>query len=340
VKKAEAAQTAVQFAQADQAAAPAAQPAASDQAPGQAAKTDAAASSDTQAGVKPDNTTTGTKPTQCSTGGATGDTATCTAVAPTPATKPDVSKRYGNGETAAQIAVGRGAPAGTLITGPGNSQPHKVTACGKPNNKSGGVDVHAVKSYDASACQPTAIQPTTQTQVTQVCGQKTTVTTSTQVVGVLHGKNEHLMTNPKSAHFTKHDDTKAVSTETETKVEATGETCGTSPQTPPVITVTPAPVVTPVTVAPVTSGAVNTAPATQGSSSTTPSQNASGVLGANATINKPKPASGVLGSVANVAGGTLPFTGFPVWVAVLLALALIAAGLMVWRRGSSTPTRI
>ena len=64
------------------------------------------------------------------------------------------------------------------------------------------------------------------------------------------------------------------------------------------------------------------------------------MLGANATITKSKPAGGVLGSVANVAGGTLPFTGFPVWVALLIALALIAAGLMVWRRGSNGPTRI
>ena len=216
------------------------------QSPGQSKKAGAAASSDTQAGVKPSSTTT--KWTHCRTGGAGTGTATCTAQAGTPATKADVSKRYGNGKTAAQIAVSRGAPDGTLITGPGNSQPHKVTACGKPNNKSGGVDVHAVKSYDASACQPKTTQPTPpaeQTQVTQVCGQKTTVTSSTQVVGVLHGKHEHLMTNSKSAHFTKHDDKKVVETKTETKVEATGETCGTSQPTTPV---TP----TPVTPAPVT----------------------------------------------------------------------------------------
>ena len=329
------------------------------QSPGQSKKAGAAASSDTQAGVKPSSTTT--KWTHCRTGGAGTGTATCTAQAGTPATKADVSKRYGNGKTAAQIAVSRGAPDGTLITGPGNSQPHKVTVCGKPNNKSGGVDVHAVKSYDASACQPKTTQPTPpaeQTQVTQVCGQKTTVTSSTQVVGVLHGKHEHLMTNSKSAHFTKHDDKKVVETKTETKVEATGETCGTSQPTTPVTPtpVTPAPVTpAPVTPAPVTPAPVTPAPVTpapvrrlrsrpaaanaQGSPNTSPSQNASGVLGANATIVKPKPAGGVLGSVANVAGGTLPFTGFPVWVALLLALALIAAGLMVWRRGSS-PTRI
>jgi hypothetical protein len=328
--------------------------------PGQSKKAGAAASSDTQAGVKPGSTTT--KWTHCRTGGAGTSTATCTAQAGTPATKADVSKRYGNGKTAAQIAVSRGAPNGTLITGPGNSQPHKVAACGKKSNKSGGVDVHAIKSYDASACQPkTATPPAEQTQVTQVCGQKTTVTTSTKVVGVLHGKHEHLMTNPKSAHFTKHDDKKVVATTTETKVEATGENCGssqtpgnttttttvtTTPVTPvaPVTPGTPAPVApvtpAPVTPAPVTSGGVNGTTGSQGTSNAAPT-NASGVLGANATIKKSKPAGGVLGTVTNVAGSTLPFTGFPVWVALLLALALIAAGLMVWRRGSnSTPTRV
>jgi hypothetical protein len=373
-KKAEAAQTQVQPAQA-QTAAPAQSSATAspsgDQSPGQAKKDDVAASSSTQAGVKPSSTTT--KWTHCRTGGS-GGTASCTAQVGTPATNADVSKRYGNGKTAAQIAVSRGAPNGTLITGPGNSQPHKVTACGKPSNKSGGVDVHAVKSYDASACQPKTTQstpPAAQTQVTQVCGQKTTVTSSTQVVGVLHGSHEHLMTNPKSAHFTKHDDKKVVATTSETKVEATGETCGSSQPTTPVTPspvapapVTPAPVIpapvapAPVTPAPVAPAPVTPAPvspvtpapvtpaqgtagaATQGSSNASPSQNASGVLGANATITKSKPAGGVLGSVANVAGGTLPFTGFPVWVALLLALALIAAGLMVWRRGSNSPTRI
>ena len=195
-----------QAAKADGAASAQADAQSDNQAPGQAKKADAAASSDTQPGVKPDSTTTHW--THCRTGGAGTSTALCTAEAGTPATKPDVSKRYGNGRTAAQIAVARGAPNGTLITGPGNSQPHKVTACGKPNNKSGGVDVHAVKSYDASACQPAATQPTTPRS--RRCAGKTTVTTSTQVTGVLHGKAEHLMTNPKSARFSKRDDAKVI----------------------------------------------------------------------------------------------------------------------------------
>jgi hypothetical protein len=265
-KKDEAAQAQVQLQAQQQAAAQSStsQTQSDHQAPGQAKKADVSASSsaDTEAGVKPSSTTT--KWTHCRTGGVGTGIATCTAEAGTPATKADVSKLYGNGKTAAQIAVSRGAPDGTLITGPGNSQPHKVTACGKPNNKSGGVDVHAVKSYDASACQPTTAQQTVQAQVTQVAQA-------------------------------------------------------------PVASAPVAPAPAPVAPAPITSSAVNAAP----------TQNAGGVLGANATIVKPKPAGSVLGTVSNVSGATLPFTGFPVWVAFLVGLGLIAAGLMTWRRGSS-----
>jgi hypothetical protein len=274
-KKDEAAQAQVQLQAQQQAAAQSStsQTQSDHQAPGQAKKADvsASASADTEAGVKPSSTTT--KWTHCRTGGVGTGIATCTAEAGTPATKADVSKLYGNGKTAAQIAVSRGAPDGTLITGPGNSQPHKVTACGKPNNKSGGVDVHAVKSYDASACQAQTTQSTAQVQVTAA-------------------------------------------------------------------PVAPAPVVSasvasaPVAPAPVVPAPVTPAPATQGTSNVAPTQNAGGVLGANATIVKPKPAGGVLGTVSNVSGSTLPFTGFPVWVVLLVALGLIAAGLTAWRRGA------
>jgi hypothetical protein len=128
--------------------------------PGQAKR----ASASVQAGVKPSATTS--KWTHCTTGGSGGGAATCTAQLGTPNVGADVSKRYGNGTTAAQIAVGRGAPDGTLITGPGNSQPHKVTACGKPGNRSGGVDVHAVKSYSGSACAQTKAAVSVQSSAT------------------------------------------------------------------------------------------------------------------------------------------------------------------------------
>jgi hypothetical protein len=56
------------------------------------------------------------------------------------------TKLYGNGKTAGEIARSRGASGDTKLHGPGNSQPHKVVACGKRHE----VDVHAVKSYSAS----------------------------------------------------------------------------------------------------------------------------------------------------------------------------------------------
>ena len=107
-----------------------------------------------EAGAKPTSATAkGNKPTSCTTGGGAGSSATCTssgttAATPQTAAKPDSSKRYGKGTTAAQIANSRGAPAGTQVYGPGNSQPHKVLDC-KRNHW---VDVHAVKSYSTASC--------------------------------------------------------------------------------------------------------------------------------------------------------------------------------------------
>jgi hypothetical protein len=84
--------------------------------------------------------------TSCTTGGGNGSSATCQSGT---STKPDASKQYGNGKTAAQIANGKGAPSGTTITGPGNSQPHKI--CGR--------DVHAYKGGDCSQQQHGQEQP-------------------------------------------------------------------------------------------------------------------------------------------------------------------------------------
>jgi hypothetical protein len=101
----------------------------------------------TSAGVKPSNSTE--KNTWCKTGGS-GASTTCTRN-PHGTNPPDSSKRYGNGQTAAQIATSHGAPAGTDVYGPGNSQPHKV--CGKNGHF---IDVHAVKTYVGVDCSATA----------------------------------------------------------------------------------------------------------------------------------------------------------------------------------------
>jgi len=172
------------------------------------------------------------------------------------AAKPtDTSKQYGQGKTtAAQIANSRGAPAGTPLTGPGNSQPHKVAVRPHKKNRSGGVDVHAVKSYKTAAC---ATQQSAQVTI----GQTQSTTIQAGVAG--------------SAAVT-------------TTAAATAQT---------------------------TAGA------------------AAGVQATIARPGKGHGAGGVLGAVTRlgVAGtrSTLPFTGFPLWMTVLIALGLISGGLVV-----------
>jgi hypothetical protein len=62
-----------------------------------------------------------------------------------------------------------------------------------------------------------------------------------------------------------------------------------------------------------------------------------GVLGVLKTLKPAKPAQhGVLGAVAHLSGSTLPFTGFPIWLAVVIGLALIPTGLTLRRRGVLT----
>jgi hypothetical protein len=252
---------------------------------------------------------------------------------------PDTSKRYGNGKTAAQIAKSRGAPDGTLLTGPGNSQPHKVTVCGKPNNRSGGVDVHAVKSYSTAACTQTqqAATPATAVPAAPVvapCG--FTAVTTTQLLGMQHydgkGRPVKVMTNPHSAHFKPmHGDTPVTSTTT--TLVPNGETCATES--------------TQSTLAAGTAGTSQTSSGTGSNAGALPANQGAvvaasvphgGVAGVQATLVSPKKAhraGGVLGALATigtVAHGRLPFTGLPLWGAVLLALVLIGAGIALYRR--------
>jgi hypothetical protein len=277
-------------------------------------------SSSSTPGYKPSNSTTHW--THCQTGGSTG-AATCAPVqgTPNPAGKSDVSKRYGNGKTAAQIAVSRGG-VGVILTGPGNSQPHKTYACGHKNNPSGGVDVHAIKSYDASACTPTTpVVPTPSCSGPMGAGMSGSCTPSTPSC-----------TGPMGAGMS-------------------GSCTPSTPATPsaPAIPVTPAVVVTPAAPSqptqPATGGATAGTGAVAGSTpvstpTSTPASSAApaagGVLAAHTTItNKPAAHHGVLGAAATVATGTLPFTGFPVWLAVVLAAGLIATGLVIRRRAGT-----
>jgi hypothetical protein len=225
-------------------------------------------------GIKPTNATS--KGTHCSTGGGTGSSATCTptngnAAVAAGAGNGDASKRYGNGTTAAQIANSRGAPAGTDVYGPGNSQPHKVACPGSTKYR----DVHAVKNYSrcAAAAGPA---PTGGVKPTAKPTAKPTVTP----------------------------------------------------------TVTPAGVPTKPAVAVSVAGGVKGAAATAAAPSGAAPQG--GVLGVTTSAGKSESAGGVLGAIEAVGGGVLPFTGFPLWAALLVGIGLVASGLALRRQARAT----
>jgi hypothetical protein len=302
---------------ATQAPAPAA---AQQQPPGQAKKQQSTAStqsstqSSTQLGVKPASNTT--KWTHCVAGGTpTATTCTSSDNGHTPQPNVDASKKYGNGKTAAQIVVSRGgASANVQLTGPGNSQPHKVTACGKPSNKSGGVDVHAVKDYSAAACTQTTHAAAAALQAP--CGFVVVATTSEAGKSHGHGKGlSHNKNETSTTSFSLQPDS------TQTCHAAAAVAAATQQQA---------------AVAPVTSAAPVTQAASPVTQQASPAMHGVGaVLGVQTTLKSPKPArGGVLGTVTNISGASLPFTGFPIWLAVVLAVVLILAGVMLRRRGA------
>jgi hypothetical protein len=161
------------------------------------------------------------------------------------------TKQYGNGKTAGQIAVQNDAAPGTILYGPGNSQPHKAAPC------SGGheVDVHALKGKRRTAC-------------------------------------------------------------------------GTQPPSPPHSTPDPGTIGDP-------AHGPNTAGNTPASSASLPSEPSTSTSAKPAVSTKHvrvESANGVLSATGAIGGGTLPFTGFPLWIVALTAIALIAFGLMLRRR--------
>ena len=88
-------------------------------------------------------------------------------------------------------------------------------------------------------------------------------------------------------------------------------------------TVTPAGVSSPAAVSVSVSGGAKGAPAASGAPE--PAAPQGGVLGVT-TSGKSGPAGGVLGPIEAVGEGALSFTGFPLWAAVAIALALIVFG--------------
>jgi hypothetical protein len=295
------------------------------------------------AGMKPANNTA--KGTHCTTGGSAGS-ATCTSTGTNTAqaqAKSDASKRYGNGKTAAQIAVSRGGT-GVDLYGPGNSQPHKATDCKHKH----AVDVHAIKSYSSAACAPASEQKTEQAQTTTAACPAVTVTTL--ITGVWHHTgsktNPMVLIHPSSnsAHMSKHSQD-SVATQTVTQTSA-GASCSSQSNTN---TNTSSNTNTNTS----TSSNTNAATAQQQAAAAQAAQaGKAGVLGAQASkttaaagklasagTKKPSRAGGVLGATGRAAHalgavatrGKLPFTGFPIWAAVLIGLGLVGTGLALRR---------
>ena len=117
--------------------------------PGQA-KGEAGATVSASSGVKPSSSTNSTHNTNA----AAASTRT---------------KIYGNGKTAGQIAMQKGAGASANLYGPGNSQPHKASLCA--NGKAHLVDVHALKAHGgAASCASGSVSSTSSTSATGSAG--------------------------------------------------------------------------------------------------------------------------------------------------------------------------
>ena len=110
------------------------------------------------------------------------------------------------------------------------------------------------------------------------------------------------------------------------------KSCGTQPPGPPHSTPDPGKVGDPVH-GPSAGGGNRPAP-----SASPPSVPATSASAKPAVITKQagvEPAAGVLSATGAIGGGTLPFTGFPIWIVVLVALASIVLGLMLRRRSGA-----
>jgi hypothetical protein len=111
------------------------------------------------------------------------------------------------------------------------------------------------------------------------------------------------------------------------------KSCGTQPSSPPHSTPDPGKVGDPAH-GPNTGGSTPT-PVPSASSTSVPSTSASAKPAVSTKHVGVKSAAGVLSATEAVGGGTLPFTGFPIWVVVLIALALIGLGLTLRRRSAA-----
>ena len=270
------------------------------------------------------------------------------------------TKLYGNGKTAGQIATQAGF-GNAMLHGPGNSQPHKTAPC--PGGHE--VDVHALKhkagkcAAAQAAAQP-AVQveakPEVKEEVKQEapCAPTTQTVTENVLTGVKHmigpkGSGRFVIIHPSShsAHFTgKHPgDVPMFETVTRTVTVQSGANCAQAPVAQTQVA----------TQSQVAGSTASQAAAVQGAQHTTVTKAAAhkrtvakpaaagGVKGAVVVLSptkaKAKPAGGVLGAThrlgSTVASSKLPFTGLPLWIFALAALALIALGYAVRRTAAN-----
>jgi hypothetical protein len=192
------------------------------------------------------------------------------------------------------------------------------------------------------------------------CGTTTRTETVQVVDGIWHHTgsktNPYVLIHPSSnsAHWTKHeDDIPNVVTETRTvTVAGSDESCESSQQQNTAAatqeqattqeqqtTTTSGEEAAQTTTTTTETPTISTVAAAQ-NTQTRPA-NQSGVAGAQKTLrNAASPAAtpargGVLGAVHTLTSATLPFTGFPIWAAVLAALLAIGIGVMFNRVGTA-----
>ena len=253
-------------------------------------------------------------------------------------TAADGSKQYGNGKSALEIAKQtKSSITINDLSEPGNSGKHKVTIC--HNGHLITVDVHALQAHarhldgsdvipatSASQCSQSTPQGVTETQ-SAVCGSVTTTTTSTKVQnGHAYGRVKH----GKPLH---------TQTVTKTETTPTGEVCGTSTgQNSAIVS----------SVVTVFGSAGNTAGTSGGANGASTSSGpgaagtaaTGGVAGISASLGSGQQKGGVLGIAATRVKGALPFTGFALWLAVLIGASLLIGGIALRRRtrGLNTAT--
>jgi len=110
--------------------------------------------------------------------------------------------------------------------------------------------------------------------------------------------------------------------------------CGTQPPSPPQSTPDPGKVGDPAH----GPNAGGKTPAPSASSPSVTSTSASAKPAVSTKHAGVESAAGVLSATGAIGGGTLPFTGFPIWVVLLIGLALVVFGLTL-RRRSAAPSQ-